>query len=153
MNQLGSGAFNLNIDGKGLELQNLNANIRGKIHQIEFANYNYQNISLDGDFKYELFKGAVQINDPNLVMDFSGLIDLNKELTRSQAVTNISYANLYELGLDKHKSSISLNGELDLEGTDLDNMGWLLILRSTHMEKQRGGIPYRGYFIVYRTRN
>ncbi|MFY0644815.1 MAG: translocation/assembly module TamB domain-containing protein [Bacteroidia bacterium] len=126
--QLGKAAFALNIDGKGLELEKLDANINGKVHQLNFADYNYQNISLDGDFKFELFQGSVQIDDPNLVMDFSGLLDLNKELARSQATTNISYANLYELGLDKKQSSISLNGEMDLHGTDMDNLGGTMVL-------------------------
>jgi hypothetical protein len=39
----------------------------------------YNNVVVDGYFKIPFYKGKVSVNDPNLIMDFDGLIDLSKK--------------------------------------------------------------------------
>ena len=70
--------LNIDVDGIGFSKKYLNTAVTGKIAQVNYNNYNYNNIVVNGNFKMPLYKGQVSINDPNLSMNFDGLVDLSE---------------------------------------------------------------------------
>ena len=48
--QLGKIALNAKIVGSGFDLNELKAQVNGKVRSIQFNDYNYQNLAVDGDF-------------------------------------------------------------------------------------------------------
>jgi hypothetical protein len=52
------------------------ADITGNINKFTINKYPYQNIKVDGTISNKRFRGSLNVNDPNLVMEFEGLIDL-----------------------------------------------------------------------------
>jgi len=74
----GLASLNAAIDGRGFTKKYLNTIFSGKAQKITFNGYSYTNIDLDGLIKMPYFKGNAICNDPNLKMNFNGLIDLSK---------------------------------------------------------------------------
>ena len=64
-----------NVEGVNYKGGDVNANMDGFISLLEFNNYPYQNIQLAGDLTNNTFDGSFSIEDPNLKMEFYGLID------------------------------------------------------------------------------
>ncbi len=63
---LGSIALDGKVNGSGFAINSLNVNFDGNIHQIMYGGYNYQNITINGNFDKKVFTGHVDVNDPNL---------------------------------------------------------------------------------------
>ena len=87
------------VSGKGIDLQNFDTDIKGNINSIEFLDYNYQNLTLDGRLQYDYFKGQAIIDDKNLEVDFSGEIDFSSEKPVMDFVADVVNADLVKLNL------------------------------------------------------
>lgn len=140
-NSLGNSAFALEIKGEGLEMENINTSVSGDVFSLDFNNYSYSNISIDGLFKKDLFEGYAKINDPNLQMDFDGSIDMTKDKATTKATTNIKKANLNTLGIDKNVSYVSLVGVVDIEGKSVDELVGSIKLDSVIWQDSKQLVP------------
>jgi len=120
---LGLSTFNVYVSGKGFTAESLDTEVEGKINTISINNYNYQNISVDGNLKYPLFDGKLKSLDPNFLFDFEGLVDASKSQNVYQFNSYINYADLYALNLIK-KDSVSIfkgNLSFNVKGNTIDN--------------------------------
>jgi len=116
--------LNLDVKGKGFTQKNLNTAFSGDIYKIKYNGYNYTKIIVNGNFKDPIFKGKVAINDPNLFLDFDGLVNLGKKDIKYDFETTIDYANLNKLNFVK-KDSIAIfkgNIKMNISGNNLDNI-------------------------------
>lgn len=95
--QLGLTSLDLYVDGKGFNQESLNTTVKGDIFSIEFANYKYSKIAVDGTMKMPYFKGLVHTEDPNLQLDFNGKIDLSAKIKNYDFKAEVAYADLYAL--------------------------------------------------------
>ena len=69
---LGTISLDAKIKGSGVKLNDLDARFDGIVQQLEFKNYNYKDINIDGTFKQREFKGNLTINDKNVDLEFKG---------------------------------------------------------------------------------
>lgn len=115
-------SFNLDVEGKGFTEKYLNTSFSGDIESVRFNNYTYQNIIVDGKFKKPIFEGTISINDPNLLMDFDGIITLGKLQNKFNFNAKIDYANLNTLNFVTESTSI-FKGEvaINASGTTVNN--------------------------------
>ena len=69
--QFGKVTANAIVNGTSLNPANINATLTSNIIEIQFNNYKYQNIAINGDIKKEMFTANTTVTDPNLtfVMD------------------------------------------------------------------------------------
>ncbi len=130
---LGTVTLNLDIDGKGFKVANLNTSFSGDVYKINYKGYNYTNIVVNGNFKKPLFKGKIYVNDPNLFMDFDGLVDLEKKDINYNFNAKIDYANLAKLNFVKSDSISVFKGVIDMKvtGTNLDNLKGAVNIKNT----------------------
>ncbi|MCK5028203.1 MAG: translocation/assembly module TamB [Bacteroidales bacterium] len=119
------GKITMNAQIKGLVGTNktIKATTDGVIHNIEINNYNYQNIVIDGFLTEKTYNGILSISDPNIKLNFSGDIDFSKEIPVFNFNTDVPYANLYGLNIDKEDTTSNLSFSLNanFEGNNLDN--------------------------------
>uniref|UniRef100_UPI004049F4A1 translocation/assembly module TamB domain-containing protein n=1 Tax=Flavobacterium sp. TaxID=239 RepID=UPI004049F4A1 len=98
---LGFATLQAEVDGKGFTKKFLNTKVKGTIDNLDFNNYNYKNIVVDGTMKMPYFKGNVVSNDPNLKMNFDGLVDLSSTIKNYDFKAQIDFADLYNLNFSK----------------------------------------------------
>ncbi len=112
----------LTINGSGVSLETMKAYANGSINSLHYNGYNYNNISVDGEFKNQVFNGKVTANDSNLKMDFSGLADFSKNNSKFDFQANIEKADLYALKFVESDSISQLKGNIvfDIQGDNLD---------------------------------
>ena len=122
-NILGLASFNVNINGKGFNAKSLDTEVDGKIDKIKINNYVYQDIKVDGNFKYPIFDGKLVSLDPNFLFDFEGIVDASQSLNAYKFQVDVKYADLFELNLLKKDSLSIFKGkvDIDLKASSLDD--------------------------------
>ncbi len=120
---VGKISSNLKVNGRGTKAETLDTDINAKISSFTVKNYNYTNIQVDGDLKYPLFNGKTSINDPNLDMDFDGLINMSKHTNEYDFQATVNFSDLNKLGFVKRDSVSVFTGKvtMDMEGTNVDD--------------------------------
>jgi hypothetical protein len=100
-----------------------NLTFNGIVDTIDIKNYKYQNITIKGNLKNKLFDGSLNIDDPNLKLEYVGNLDLSPSLPVFKFTADVSYADLHELNLIKDSiSKISCRLNANFEGNIIDNM-------------------------------
>ena len=137
---LGKVSVDATIKGQGLKLDDLAANIEGRIDEIELRNYTYKNCTISGNFTKQLFSGDLIVADENLNLDFKGTIDLSNDIPVFDFSSKITNANLFKqnlLTLDsyayKQYGNLILNSDLELhfEGNSIDNLQGIIKIDNT----------------------
>ena len=131
---VGKVSLNLDVDGKGFSEKYLNTSINGDVTQIEYNDYTYNNVVVDGDFKSGLYKGKVAVSDPNLNMNFDGLVDLSKKDSKFDFHINVENADLRKLNFMKDSIS-KFKGDVmvQVSGNSIDNLrGDVFINKTTY---------------------
>lgn len=121
-NNLGKVSLNLDIAGRGFVQKYLNTTFKGTVNNLFYNGYDYSNITLNGGFQKSNFQGKVTVKDPNLNMDFDGILNLKQKTKVYNFETNIGFANLKNLNfvneaVSNFKGAISVNAA----GTTLDD--------------------------------
>lgn len=136
--QIGKTSFNLDVDGRGLDQDNLNALLEGQISQLEFNDYNYSNLRVIGNLRQPVFNGFLVANDPNLRMEFNGLADLSEDISVYDFEASVSYADLNELNFVSRDSVSVFKGDviMNMRGTSIDDAFGEIMLLNTSYQNQ-----------------
>jgi len=112
------------VKGNGFTLANMNASFDGKVTKHQYKGYTYQKIRVKGFFKNKLFNGNLQVNDPNIQLDFKGLADFSSRVNKFDFKAAIGHANFNKLNLFKRDSIAVLKGDIrmDFSGNTLDEL-------------------------------
>ncbi|MFK7033263.1 translocation/assembly module TamB domain-containing protein [Flavobacterium oreochromis] len=141
LNRKDLGIVNLDIevDGKGFVEKYLNTKIKGTISSIYYNKYNYRNIVVDGQMNQAIFEGSIKANDPNLIMDFDGFLDLTRKENKYDFHAKIEYANLKKINLYTSDAVSVFRGEvkMDLQGNSIDNIYGNVYINKTSYENPK----------------
>ena len=121
---LGEVNFKTKINGSGLDKDNFFANISFQDAKIFFDNYYYNNLSLNADLSYNLFRGDLRINDRNCKVQLNGELDFSD----NNKIINVS-SKVKKINLDKIKlltgqpiKQFSGNIIANLKGNSIDDL-------------------------------
>lgn len=116
-------SLNIDVDGHGFSEKYLNTSLKGIVSSVAYNGYNYKNVVVNGNFKLPLYKGSIIVNDPNLKMNFDGLVDLSKKENQYDFQIKIDKAELNKLNFVNDTIS-KFNGNIivDVQGNSIDNM-------------------------------
>ncbi len=118
---LGRIAFKGKIDGAGLNSATLNATLDGTISSLEFNNYTYQNILVNGAVAKKKFNGELLADDPNLAAHLNGLIDFTGVQPRFNFQAEVRKADLNRLNFVGKKVEFNGKFKCNFTGDDIDN--------------------------------
>lgn len=123
-NDVGAVTLNLDIDGRGFTEKTLNTTFSGDVYKVTYNDYTYQNVIVNGKFDSPIFQGKVNINDPNLFMDFEGAMTIGRRDIKYDFHTQIDYADLVKLKINKTDTISVFKGDvrMQIEGTSIDDM-------------------------------
>lgn len=131
--QLGRVGFNLQLDGTGITKETVQASANGKIKKLQFQQYDYRDILLNGSFSNQKFEGSVEMNDKNLAFLFNGVIDATGKQLISNFDLDVDQANLALLNLYNQQDSltkVSFQSKINLIGFDFDEVNGSLLIDS-----------------------
>lgn len=117
-------SINCLIEGKGIQVDNLDATFEGQISSIEYNRYTYKNIQLNGTFKEKLFNGLLTSEDPNANFDFNGTVDFTKKIPEMNFISTLNRLNLKELNFNTRNDSGALSSQIfiNINGDDINNL-------------------------------
>lgn len=132
----------LNVDGVGFTKKSLNTAIQGSVSRFDFNNYSYRDINLDGSFTYPYYTGYINSNDPNLKMDFDGMVNIDSKVKEFDFEAQVDYADLHLLNFRKQDSTAIFKGNLKFNalGNNLDDIDGAL--KVTNASYQNGSKNY-----------
>uniref|UniRef100_UPI00404A7FB0 translocation/assembly module TamB domain-containing protein n=2 Tax=Flavobacterium sp. TaxID=239 RepID=UPI00404A7FB0 len=136
--KIGLLSMDIAVEGKSFEASEMDAFIKGNITKIGYNQYNYSNIRLEGNFKNPLYNGVVYVNDPNLFMDFIGLVDVSESKEKFDFDVFVDYANLKELRFMKDSISI-FKGKISANfiGTEINNLEGTIALENASYQNPK----------------
>ena len=132
-NLLGNMSFSTNVDGYASSMKKFTLDLTGNIDSLQFKNYTYRDISLEGLFTERAWDGSIKVTDKNVKMDFLGLFNFEKKLPEFDFTLNIADAKLYNLNLDKADTTAAATILLtaNFSGNTIDNLdGEIRLLNS-----------------------
>src|SRR5690606_38358419 len=78
--QIGAISMNGSLKGRGFKEETRSAQFDGKINYLDFRDYRYTNIELNGTLEKKRFDGIASIVDPEVEFTMNGLIDFNRDV-------------------------------------------------------------------------
>ncbi len=119
---LGNTSLSGKITGSGFNLKDVKANFDGKINQLVFSGYNYQNITVKGGLEKKLFKGYVSIDDPNLKIDnLLGTINFNEKIPEFKVEAGLAHGDFKKLRLTNDDFLLAGHFDVNFSGSTIDN--------------------------------
>ncbi|KIA88292.1 hypothetical protein OC25_26265 [Pedobacter kyungheensis] len=135
---LGRISSSLYVKGRGTELKNLTEKINGDVDYIDFNNYRYHNVKIDGTFDKKYFDGKLSINDRNVKLVFDGGVNLNPKLPVFNFNATISKARLKALKLLKDSLMVDARFKTNFSGTNLNNISGKLLIEEVRLQNPKG---------------
>ncbi|WP_238990107.1 translocation/assembly module TamB domain-containing protein [Flavobacterium sp. LMO9] len=147
---IGKATVNLEVDGRGFTQKLLNTAIKGDIQKFYYNGYNYQNITVDGSMKMPYYKGYFNSNDPNLKMDFDGIIDLSLTAKKYDFKAQIDYADLYVLNLVDNDSVSIFKGNISFkaDGNSIDDIAGILNIKDVSYQNSKNAYFFEDFEVV-----
>lgn len=119
----GTTSFTLELkEGQGLNLKNLHASLKGKIHHAVIAGYDYKDILIDGVYDSQNFIGKASIDDQNAQITFDGRVDLHREVPYYNFYLDIAHLDLMALGFDTVPMTIQTAIACEMHGAALNDL-------------------------------
>lgn len=90
---------NLNADlhGKSFDVNQMSSDLRMKVSRLDYNNYSYSGLNIDGLLNKGVFTGDIHLKDPNVKFDFDGSIDFLSDTSHYKFKAELTDANLYAL--------------------------------------------------------
>ncbi|WP_418263088.1 translocation/assembly module TamB domain-containing protein [Flavobacterium faecale] len=145
---LGKITMDVEVEGIGFTRKYLDTGIKGVVSKINYRNYNYRTVALNGNFKFPYYRGKVTVDDPNLNMDFDGLVDLSKKDSRYDFHVDVRNADLYKLNLVKDTLSV-FKGDVMVQvgGNTIENLQGNVCFRNTSYQNAKDSYTFDDFSI------
>lgn len=132
---LGKVSMDATIDG-GIINNEPEFKLESNIRSVDFNGYTYANIKVNGELKNKFFEGKFAIDDPNIVMDFNGLVDFSDTLPDYNFASTFR-ANLKPLHFFDEDVSVIGNASMKASGKSVDDLTGTASFGDLYITKDR----------------
>ncbi|WP_417887479.1 translocation/assembly module TamB domain-containing protein [Zunongwangia sp.] len=138
--KLGKTSFNLSVNGTGFTSDNVDTQIKGEVSKLQYNKYTYKNIRVLGNLRAPVFNGNLIINDPNLRMEFNGLVELSENNNTYDFEASIANSDLHKLNFIKRDTISVFKGDIimNMKAQSLDDAVGQVLLLNTSYQNQKG---------------
>ncbi|MDR0961181.1 MAG: translocation/assembly module TamB, partial [Mediterranea sp.] len=142
--KLGKITFNLNVEGKHPPKQYPDITLAGKIASLDYSNYTYENITLDGEYKQGGYTGTVALNDDNGSALIGGMLNITGSTPMFDFRADINGVRPHLLNLTpKYEGAeVSVIVRANFTGGSIDEMNGEINVDSLHFTA-----PDKDYFL------
>ncbi|MBS0009979.1 MAG: translocation/assembly module TamB domain-containing protein, partial [Bacteroidales bacterium] len=130
---LGSLTARMDVEGTSTSFKNFRADIEATIESLEFMDYTYRDIEINGLVTEKIWDGAISSATEDLKMDLLGRFDLTGDSPQVDFSLNLLEADLHKLNIDPTDSLSTLSMLLtaSFTGNSINNItGDIRILNS-----------------------
>lgn len=126
---LGDASLTARIDGV-IGRGYADAQVDGAVEQLNFNDYTYDTLRLDGRLYNKRFDGRITARDPHLDFDFTGLVDFNDSVPRYDFLLALHRADLHRLHFNRRDSVSRLSARMvaRASGRSLDDMNGMVFV-------------------------
>lgn len=143
--KLGKITFHLHVDGRHRKHQYPQILLKGLIASIDYSQYSYKNITLDGEYKEGGFNGKAALNDINGSVMLNGAINTAEKTPTFNFLATIDHVRPHDLLLtpDKYEGAeFSAKLKADFTGNSIDNLNGEINVDSLSFTS-----PEKNYFL------
>ena len=121
---LGPVTLSAELNGSGLTMDEISVRMNARIDTIRINNHDFSGVQVRGELADKRFDGQLNIRDPHLGLDFTGVVDLHDSLPDFNFRAAVQHAELFDLNLLARDSTEKLAAKLDVnfKGNSLDNL-------------------------------
>lgn len=125
--------FDLNVDGKGLNLDEIKTKVQGRIDSLEFRDNPINTIYVDAFVNERKFEGNLHLSDNLIQANFSGLVDFDSIHPIFDFNTKLKDVKLSQLGLIDANPDASLSSQISMnfKGSSIDDFEGEVLVDST----------------------
>lgn len=147
--KIGKVSLNVDVDGNGFTLDNLNTLVKGDIYGLNYNDYYYSNIDVNGTVKNKVFNGDLTAKDDNLDFSFAGLVDFSEKENNYDFTANVNHANLNALNFVKKDSISIFKGlvKMNMKGTSVDDAYGDITFQNTLYTNQNDEYYFKDFAI------
>lgn len=147
--KIGKVSLNVDVDGNGFTLDNLNTLVKGDIYGLNYNDYYYSNIDVNGTVKNKIFNGDLTAKDDNLDFSFAGLVDFSEKENNYDFTANVNHANLNALNFVKKDSISIFKGlvKMNMKGTSVDDAYGDITFQNTLYTNQNDEYYFKDFAI------
>ena len=148
--KVGKASLDFDVNGKGFTAENIDTQIKGEVFELVYNDYNYNHVKVSGNVKNRIFDGNLNVNDKNLQLNFTGLVDFSETVRKYDFEAVVDYANLNTLNFIK-KDSISIfksKVKMNMNSSSLDDAFGKIAFSNT-MYKNENDTYYFKKFDVF----
>lgn len=122
--KFGKVTFNLNVNGSHYEKRYPLIVLKGLVASIDYSDYNYENITLDGEYKQGGFTGKLALDDENGSVMLNGTINTASRIPTFNFLASINNLRPHNLHLTPkyEDTDISVKIKADFTGGSIDEM-------------------------------
>ena len=97
---------------------------KGKIQRLDYNNYSYKNITVDGVYQARTFNGKLAMDDPNGKIDIEGLVSFASKNTEAKVSAHVDHLNPQALRLTSALGdyTYTLDADTHINGSNIGNM-------------------------------
>ena len=149
---VGTVSLNLDVDGRGFTLDRLNTQVAGDIYGLNYNNYYYSDININGNIQDKIFNGKLTTKDNNIDLDFNGLVDFSEDENRYDFTANARHINLNALNFVTRDSISVFKGivTMNMRGTNVDNARGDVSFKNTLYQNQNDAYYFKDFAISSR---
>ncbi len=128
------------VSGSGFSVDKAAIEMNLRVDSIELNQYVYRNLNIEGNLSEKKFGGQLNITDPNLRMNFVGLVDLSDSIPVFDFSAKVYHAMLFKLNLLDRDSLENFSGSIkaDFTGNKPDNLdGSISLYNAVYAEGQK----------------
>jgi hypothetical protein len=133
--QLGKVSLNLSVKGINLKDKQPDIALKGAITALDYNQYTYTNITLDGTCKDGGWNGRMALDDENGKLQIDGMLNNTERVPVYNLFINVKDLRPHELKLTKQYEHNVISGRLlaDFSGADIDQMEGGISIDSLHI--------------------
>jgi hypothetical protein len=140
--QLGVVGFNGSINGKGFDINTIDADINGTTTAFTYNGYTFKNITTIGKLKQKAFNGDIIARDENFNADLKGYVDFSKPVPKFNLSGDIKKSNFKNIKLTKDDLSYSGSIKLNFEGNNISNFDGDIELQNAIVKNGTEVLPF-----------
>lgn len=150
--KVGVASLDFDVNGKGFTAEKINTQVKGEVFELVYNDYNYNHVKVAGNVKNRIFDGNLNVNDKNLQLNFTGLIDFSEAIRKYDFEAVVDYANLNTLNFVK-KDSISIfksKVKMNMNSSNLDDAHGKISFRNTTYKNENDTYKFNRFDVSSR---